>query len=92
MSDDYTLQTGPDGHAIIKLRPCPCCGGKAALWADAPVGDWRPEAAAWVVRCELPAKGGCGLTTQRDRSDSVVMDAWNRRPSTPDRRTAGEGT
>jgi hypothetical protein len=77
--EDFTLRDGPDGHAIINLRPCPCCGGKAALWASTPVADWRPESAGWVVRCEMPAKGGCGLATPQHKSDRQVMEWWNRR-------------
>ena len=76
-SDDYTLRDGPDGHALIKLRPCPCCGGEANLWAQGPL--MNPADAEWIVRCDTPAKGGCGLSTWPDKSDRVVMERWNKR-------------
>jgi hypothetical protein len=63
----------------IKLKPCPFCGGPAALWAQTPIADWKGEHATWVVRCEMPDKGGCGITTQGHKSNLVVEDQWNRR-------------
>lgn len=81
--DDYTIRDGPDGYAIVKLRHCRRCGGKASLWADCPMpafhagDDAINRESAWVVRCESPAKGGCGLSTPRHPRDRVVIDWWN---------------
>ncbi len=59
----------------IPLKPCPCCGGPAAMHTNADGWNW--------VECSR-----CYLATQyrintMDDSRPLVAEAWNRRTPEP---------
>lgn len=64
---------------MAELKPCPCCGGKAKLFADRE--SWGTYYA--LVRCPV-----CGLQTREVRTGiasmlddyiKLVTISWNRR-------------
>lgn len=63
------------------LKPCPFCGGTdIAAWDEyaqpwgAP-GSWR----GIMVRCAVPARGGCGNGTALCATKAEAITAWNKR-------------
>lgn len=62
---------------MIELRPCPFCGGRAALRHDS-VGINETS----FVQCtnfECAIKGKCYQVNARYSSDKKAAEAWNRR-------------
>ena len=59
----------------IKLKPCPFCGGKAALFVDDGIRVICTEcrASSQVLKDMLSIKGVAGNATE------TVIEAWNRR-------------
>jgi Lar family restriction alleviation protein len=53
-----------------ELKPCPMCGGNAALY---PVAKNDPGA---LVRC---IRDECGLKTRMHPTNAVAIAAWNKR-------------
>ena len=59
---------------MIELKPCPFCGGEAALVKrDIQFGHW-PSGGTWYVHCKK-----CLITTQPRRKADPVIEIWNRR-------------
>lgn len=51
---------------MIKLKPCPFCGGKAGIYPD--------YLGYYMVQCNK-----CGIRTERKCEESEVINDWNRR-------------
>ena len=57
---------------MVKLKPCPFCGGKAKLKTFT-MGTFKKRKFVYVECCV------CGNRTYVDREPDSVEEAWNRR-------------
>lgn len=60
-----------------KLKPCPCCNGKAATHKD--IASFVYDKYFYKAYCTK-----CGLTTQSHMSLEDAIKAWNRRAGNED--------
>ncbi len=62
-----------DKEGIMKLKPCPCCRGKA-VFSGLTVGKGNRRVRMWQASCR-----GCGLSTDLDESKRYAAKRWNQR-------------